>query len=238
MLLLDAGDLLAEGFIDDREGIGRGGVGGGVVDGVDAEEQILRTEVVVGARGAEVFADSLLGIAESARDAGGLAGGWVSQFRAIGRGPELQQIGDARGEADVDEGAAGAGGKQALARIRVGDECDVAKAEVLSVTLVVAKEEDLVATDGTAERAAEVVALKFGNLLLVEVVAGVERAIAQELIGCAMQSVGAAGGDDADLRALALAECGGVGVAGDVELAHGIDAEQLAAGATRRNIDE
>ena len=53
-----------------------------------------------------------------------------------------------------------------------------------------------------------------------------------------MELVRSAGGDDADLRALALAEGGGVGVAGDVELAHSIDAEKLAAGAAGRDVDE
>src|SRR6202035_1026177 len=118
-----------------------------------------------------------------------------------------------------------------------GDERDVAKTEILSVTLIVTKKEDLVAADGAAERAAEVVALELGDLLLIEVVACIERAVAQEFVGGAMQLIGAASGDDADLRALAFAEGGGVGVAGDVELAHGIDAEQLAAGAAGRDVD-
>ena len=68
-----------------------------------------------------------------------------------------------------------------LARVRIGDEGDVAEAEVLSVTFIVAEEEDLVATDGAAERAAEIVALELGNLLLVEVVAGIERASCGEI---------------------------------------------------------
>ena len=88
VLLLDAGDLLAQRLIDGGEGVGGGGVRDGVVDGVDAEEEVLRAEVVIGARGAEVFADGLLGTAERTSDAGGLAGG-VGELRAIGRGPEL-----------------------------------------------------------------------------------------------------------------------------------------------------
>ena len=144
-------DLLAQCFVDDGEGVGGGRVGGGVVDGVDAEEKILCAKVVVGACGAEVFTDGLLRIAEGARDAGGLAGGWIGQFGAVGRGPELQKISDAGREADIDERAAGTDGKISLARVRIGDEGDVAEAEVLSVTFVVAEEEDLVAADGAAE---------------------------------------------------------------------------------------
>ncbi len=50
--------------------------------------------------------------------------------------------------------------------------------------------------------------------------------------------IGAGGGDDADLRAVALAVAGAVGVGCHVELAHCIDAEQLAAGAAGRDVDE
>src|ERR1700761_1739875 len=38
VLLLDAGDLLAQCLVDDGEGSGGGGVRDGVVDGIDAEE--------------------------------------------------------------------------------------------------------------------------------------------------------------------------------------------------------
>ena len=69
MLLLNAGDLLAQALVDEAERILRGRVGGAVVDGVDGEEQILAAEVVVEARGAEVFADVLLGMAEGFGDA-------------------------------------------------------------------------------------------------------------------------------------------------------------------------
>ena len=56
-----------------------------------------------------------------------------------------------------------------------------------------------------AQRAAELVALELGNRALVEVVARVERAVAQEFECRAVQLVGARSGDDADLRAVALA---------------------------------
>jgi hypothetical protein len=53
-----------------------------------------------------------------------------------------------------------------------------------------------------------------------------------------VEGVGAAGGDDGDLGALALAVGGGVGVGDDVELADGVDAEELAGGAARGDVDE
>ena len=52
------------------------------------------------------------------------------------------------------------------------------------------------------------------------------------------KSIGAGGGDDADLRAVALAVGGAVGVGDHVEFAHCVDAEQLAAGAAGRDVDE
>ena len=60
----------------------RGRVGGGVVDGVDGEEEIAGGEVVVEARGAEVFADVLRGDGEGLGDAGG-------EFRPVLIEPEL-----------------------------------------------------------------------------------------------------------------------------------------------------
>ena len=53
-----------------------------------------------------------------------------------------------------------------------------------------------------------------------------------------MQRVCSRGGDDRDLRAVALAVAGAVGVGDDVEFAHRVDAEQLAAGAAGRDVDE
>ena len=120
----------------------------------------------------------------------------------------------------------------------VGDEGDVGDAEVLAVAFVVGEEEELVVPDGAAERGAEVVALELGDAGLVEVVAGVEEAVAEELVGGAVELVGAGGGDDGDLRAFALAVGGGVGVGDDVELADGVDAEELAGGAAGSDVDE
>ena len=77
VLFFNAGDLLTQCFVDDREGVGRGGVRSGIIDGVDPEEEIFCADVIVGARGAEVFTNGLLRVAESTGDAGGLAGGRI-----------------------------------------------------------------------------------------------------------------------------------------------------------------
>ncbi len=53
-----------------------------------------------------------------------------------------------------------------------------------------------------------------------------------------MKVVGSGGGDDGDLRAVAFAVGGGVGVGHDVELADAVDAEELAGGAAGRDVDE
>ena len=77
----------------------RGCVGDGVVDGVDGEEQIVRREVGVEARGAEVLADVLSGRGECLGDAGGKAGG-REEFRAVLRWPQVQQASDSGAERD------------------------------------------------------------------------------------------------------------------------------------------
>jgi hypothetical protein len=56
---------------------------------------------------------------------------------------------------------------------------------------VVAENEELVVANGSAERAAELIALKFGDGTNVEVVASVERAVADEFKCVAVQLVGA-----------------------------------------------
>ena len=76
------------------------------------------------------------------------------------------------------------------------------------------------------------------DLRLIEVVAGIERAVAEELVSGAVNVVVAGCGDDGDLRAGALAVVSSVGVADDVEFAHGLDAKQLAAGAAGSDVDQ
>src|ERR1019366_321979 len=70
---------------------------------------------------------------------------------------------------------------------------------------------------------------------LVEEIAGVERAVAQEFKNRAVERVGSGARDDADLRSGALSIFGGVGIGEDVELADGVDAQQFAARAAGRD---
>ena len=95
VLLLDARDLLAEGFVDERERVLGGGVRGRVVGGVDGEEEVVGGEVGVEAGGAEVLADVLRGVGVGERDAGGLAFG-VVELGAVGDGPEIEKGGRRR----------------------------------------------------------------------------------------------------------------------------------------------
>ena len=236
VLLLHAGDLLAQALIHQRKRILGGRICDGVVDGVDGEEEVVWGEVGVEAGGAEVLADVLRRAGEGLADAGGQAGGG-EQLGTVLHGPEVEQAGDAAAERDGREDAAGVG-HQPEARVVVGDEGDVGDAEVLAVALIVGEEEELVLADGAAEGGAEVVALELRDAGGIEVVAGVEEGVAQELIRGTVEVVGAAGGDDGDLCALALAVGCGVGVGDDVELADGLYAEELAGGSAGADIDE
>jgi hypothetical protein len=97
---------------------------------------------------------------------------------------------------------------------------------LLAVQLLGDEEVELVVDQGAAEGPAEVVAIE-GVLglarLLQEVVRGVQRVVAPEVEGAAVERVLAAAGDDVDLRARGLAELGAVAVAMDLELLDGLD---------------
>ena len=107
----------------------------------------------------------------------------------------------------------------------VRHEGEIAETELLAEAFVVAEEKRFVLLDRAAERTAEHVALERRNRAVVEVVAGIERAIAQEFVGVAVKLVGAGGGDDVDLRAGTLAVGGAVAIADHGKFAHGIDAK-------------
>src|SRR6202007_555573 len=85
---------------------------------------------------------------------------------------------------------------------------------------------------------AELVALERGDCALVEVIPRVECAVADEFECRAVQLIGAGTGNDADLRAIALAIGSAIRVGCYVEFAYRVDAEQLAAGAAGRDVDE
>ncbi len=69
VLLLHADHLFAQALVDPCERVLGWGVGRGVVDGVDGEEQVIGAEVGVEAGGAEVFADALGGAGVGIGDA-------------------------------------------------------------------------------------------------------------------------------------------------------------------------
>ena len=161
----------------------------------------------------------------------------AAQLRAVLHRPQREQRRDRRIDADILL-LPGRVGQIAQAGLIVRYESDSAQAPILAEAFVVAEEEELVGANGSSERAAELVALKLGNGALVEVVARIECAVADEFKCGAVQFVGARSRDDADLRAIALAVGGAIGVGRNVELAHSIDAEQLAAGSTGRYVDQ
>src|ERR1700722_3343228 len=105
---------------------------------------------------------------------------------------------------------------------------------MLAVAFIVTEQEQLVFLDGTAQSAAEHIALKLRNRALIEEVARVQVAIAEELIDAPAHLVGAGGGDDADLRPWTLSVFSPVGVRDNVELPHRVYAQKLSAGPARR----
>ncbi len=112
-------------------------------------------------------------------------------------------------------------------RLVVRHQCDCAQSPVLPEAFVVAEEKELVVANGPAERAAELVALEFGNRSSVEVVPGIERTVTDEFERRAVRLVGSGRGDDADLCAVAFAKGRAVSVSGHVELAHSIHTQQV-----------
>ena len=92
-----------------------------------------------------------------------------------------------------------------------------------AVALVVDEEEGVVLPEGTAEGAAELILAILALLDRVEVVAGVEEVVAEELKGRAVEGVGAGLGGDEDGGASAGAVLGGVVEGEDVELLDGVD---------------
>ena len=123
------------------------------------------------------------------------------------------------------------------ARGVVGDESEIAEAEVLAEAFVVDEEKGFVFYDRAAGGCAEDVAFEMRDVAVIEEVASVERAVAHEFVGGAVELVGSVGGDDVDLRAGTLAVFGAVGVFDDGKFADGVDAEQLTAEAAGRVVD-
>ena len=83
--------------------------------------------------------------------------------------------------------AAGRSEDSSGARGIVRNKADRAQTEMLAVTFVVTKSEQLVVAQRAAERRAKVIALKLRDLCLVEIIACVQRAIAQKFIHRAVE---------------------------------------------------
>ena len=126
MLLLRAQDLFAQSFVDGGIRVLRGSICVTVIHGIDAEEQIVRGQVGVDPRGAEIFADVLWRIGE-----GFCNPAWrairIKQLGTVGYRPKRKQRPD-------DGGSSGTRGV-------VGNEADCAQPQMLAVTFVVAKAE-------------------------------------------------------------------------------------------------
>src|SRR5580692_10513710 len=119
----------------------------------------------------------------------------ASQIGTVLHGPQRKQ-GDNRGShSDVGRPHV------SLPRGVVGYKGDIAHSQMLPVSFVVSKQEELVLLERAAQRASEYIALELGDFALVEEISGVQIAVAQELVDVPVELVGSAGRNDADLRA-------------------------------------
>ncbi len=129
---------------------------------------------------------------------------------------------------------AGGVGKRSQAHLRVGNHADAALRFRLPETFVIAEQKQPVLLERPAQRAAELVLAERrieGGLR--KEAARIESAVAEKLEQRSMQRIGPGLRDHADLRAGSLPVFGAVGVGLDVELADGVDAQQVAAHAAR-----
>ena len=109
---------------------------------------------------------------------------------------------------------------------------------MLAITFVISKQEQLVFLERPAQSSSEHIALELRDASLVKEIARVQRAVAKKFVHAAMQLIGARCGNDAHLSARPLAVLRSVGVRHHVEFAHRVHSQQLAARASRRNVDE
>ena len=124
VLLLDAGNLFAQGFVDQGERVLSRRMCGRIVHRVNGEEEVVGRDVGVETSGAECLANMLRGIGEGSCNTGRKSGRRVQKLRSVGNGPESEQRSDRRIHADVLEYPRRVR-NEALAGIVVGDECDV-----------------------------------------------------------------------------------------------------------------
>ena len=105
-----------------------------------------------------------------------------------------------------------------------GNVGDAGDAFAQAAAFVIAEEERAVSSDGTARGYAELVALVLRTLLRgrSKEVARIQSTVPEELVGRAVELIGAGPEDDVHLPAGVAAERGVVGAGRDLELAHGV----------------
>ena len=109
---------------------------------------------------------------------------------------------------------------------------------MLAIAFIISENESLVLLNRTAQRSSKIIALKLRDVALIEKIAGIEIAVADELVERAVQRIRASGGHDADLGTGTLSVFGAIGIGNHVEFANGVDTQKLAAGSTGRVIDD
>ena len=186
---LQAGHLRAQNHARSKERVGQRDDAVPVVHGVRESQRISSGGGIVGAHGAEVFADGLPGI--------------VVRKRRAARQPAREQFGAVRvrPEGHVRQHGAvqvrhlhvltGSVGQEALARLRVGHHAHVTHREALAEAFVIAEQEQAILLHRTAQRAAELIAAEWRNAALVEIIRRIERAVAQKLEQRSVQRVAA-----------------------------------------------
>src|SRR5580698_1217053 len=108
--------------------------------------------------------------------------------------------------------------------------------QMLLQILDVEEEKRLVFLDGPAQRAAELVPLKSRNRIAVEEIAGVEVAVAQELVSRSVELICPAARDDQNLSTRPFSVFRFVGIAEQVKFLNRVDTQQLLAGASRLHV--
>ena len=198
-----------------------------VAEAVAKTQCVRRAEVVVEAQVEVVVAVALRGRGDIILSGHGPVGKRVQRRDGQSHGVETVLGNHVAGERRLGERIDGvdvAARKIAHAFERGRNVGDPGDAFAHAPPFVVGEDERAVADHGTAERAAELVALilraVFGGRS--EEVAGVGDAIAEELVGGSVDLVGAALQHHVDLPAGIAAGEGVVGAGGHLELAHGV----------------
>src|SRR5262249_31385415 len=172
--------------------------------------------------GYDSLATRLYGPAVCLGDSGGLTSGG-HQFPSIRDRPECKQGFDARDRAG--------------SRSFVGDKRKDAQSQVLPQALVISENEAFVLAKRAAQRSAEIVSLIVRDVAVIEKVARIEGVVSREFVEGTVKFVAAGCGDDADLRSRTFAVFRAIGVLDDRKFPHCIDAQELAANASRSVVD-